>query len=515
MKMINNNAIGYRRLSERDQSRYSLEYQERAITEYCDRNNLNLVSIYTDNGEHSDTFDRPDYQALEKFLKKHKGAVRYLIIMDHDRFSRNLPEALMKIDELEDKHKIKVLASNEDVNLDTKDPTVFMQRAFNYLIANQELLRIRKRTRDGIRQAQLGGRYVSAAPYGYINTKDESGKPLLKIDEEKADIIRMIFREYLSGMPIFLIYRNAREMGFNRSGNSAIHLILNNCLYAGLVKVSGDRKVAEKIVKGIHQPIISETDYWLAKDKLSHKRNTKVQPREDFPLRGILKCWCGNSMTAGFSKGKSKYYLYYRCTKHNEKNLRGDMLHSKFEELLDTLSFTEKQVDYIISHSVAAIKEATKGSQQALLSRKKQLEELEKKQERLEEKVINDEIDSHTYKKWMTRYSQDKAVLSHQIEQTLSKNSESKLNKLIQFLPKMTGLKNLYNEIPLNRKQALIRAVFKLDLSYFDDKFRTPYIEPAFARNALIAKEKGLLEIEESFNLRDKIPDSSLARNRT
>ncbi|MFB2121201.1 hypothetical protein [Parapedobacter sp. 2B3] len=127
----------------------------------------------------------------------------------------------------------------------------------------------------------------------------------------------------------------------------------------------------------------------------------------------------------------------------------------------------------------------------------------------VEEKLINDEIDGTTYKKWVNRYSQDKAVLNEQIEQTLNSNDEKELTKLIQFLPKVTGLKNLYKEMPLNRKQALIKGVFKLDLTYFDGKFRTPYIEPAFARNALIAKEKGLLEIEESYNLRDKIPSSS------
>ena len=124
------NALGYMRLSIRDQSRYSLEYQEQSIREYCTRNNLELTEIYKDNGQHSDTFDRPNYRALESFIKKHKGVNRYLIIMDHDRFSRDLSEALAKIKELEVKYGIKVLATNEDVDLDPTDPNVFMQRAF-------------------------------------------------------------------------------------------------------------------------------------------------------------------------------------------------------------------------------------------------------------------------------------------------------------------------------------------------------------------------------------------------
>ena len=40
------NAIGYLRLSMRDQSRYSLEYQEASVKEYCTRNNMKLLAIF-------------------------------------------------------------------------------------------------------------------------------------------------------------------------------------------------------------------------------------------------------------------------------------------------------------------------------------------------------------------------------------------------------------------------------------------------------------------------------------
>src|SRR5437879_9168017 len=105
-------AICYMRLSVRDQSRYSLEYQEESIRDYCRINNLELTGLFKDNGESSYTFDRPDYKAVEAFIKKHKGQNQYFIIMDHDRFSRNLSEALTKITDLENKYDIKVVATN-------------------------------------------------------------------------------------------------------------------------------------------------------------------------------------------------------------------------------------------------------------------------------------------------------------------------------------------------------------------------------------------------------------------
>ena len=50
-------AIGYIRLSNEDQSRYSKDGQRQAITSYCEKYNLQLGDIFTDDGESSYTFD--------------------------------------------------------------------------------------------------------------------------------------------------------------------------------------------------------------------------------------------------------------------------------------------------------------------------------------------------------------------------------------------------------------------------------------------------------------------------
>ncbi|HEY4198856.1 MAG TPA: recombinase family protein, partial [Mucilaginibacter sp.] len=335
------------RLSIRDQSRYSLEYQEESIRDYCRRNNIALTALFKDNGESSYTFDRPDYKAVEAFIKKYKGQNQYFIIMDHDRFSRNLSEALSKITELEVKFGIKVIATNEPIDIDPDDPNVFMQRAFRYLIANEELLRIRKRTKQGMRHAQESGRYVNRAPFGYINVKDVSDKSTLAIDEPKAIIVQKIYNDYLSGIPMHLIYKEVKAIGFTIKGNSAIQKVLSNCVYAGLIKVPADKKRPDRHVKAIHLPIVSEADFWIVQEMLGNKRPSKAQPEERFPLRGILKCWCGLHMTAGFSKGKRNYYLYYRCIKHTNNNISGITLHNQFNDLLRSLSFSQEQLKTI------------------------------------------------------------------------------------------------------------------------------------------------------------------------
>jgi DNA invertase Pin-like site-specific DNA recombinase len=173
-------AIGYVRISKKDQSMYSLDAQERLIREYCQRNSVSISAIFRDDGECSDTFDRPDYIALEKFIKMRKGRVNFLVIKDHDRFSRNLSEALAKIEHLEKKFGVKVVAIDEPINIETNDPSIFLSRAFKYLMANHELLNIRKRTTQGIRNAIASGRVVNTAPFGYNNIRDDQGKPIFK-----------------------------------------------------------------------------------------------------------------------------------------------------------------------------------------------------------------------------------------------------------------------------------------------------------------------------------------------
>jgi site-specific DNA recombinase len=491
------NAIGYMRLSIRDQSRYSLEYQEESIREYCRKNKLELTGMFKDNGESSYTFDRADFKEVEAFIKKHKGQNQYLIIMDHDRFSRNLSEALTKIADLENKYGIKVVATHEPVDIDPSDPNVFMQRAFRYLIANEELLRIRKRTRQGMRHAQETGRYVNRAPFGYLNAKDPGGKSTLEVDPRRASIIQKIYADYLSGIPMHLVLKEVRAMGFTIKGNSAIQKVLSNCVYAGMIKVPADKKQPDRLVKAIHMAIVSEADFWIAQEMLGNKRPSKAQPEERFPLRGILKCWCGQHMTAGFTKGKRNYYLYYRCIKHTGVNISGIELHKQFKALLDELSFSEPQIKKIRKLVKGKLQDAISEKESSIATKSNQLTEVNKKIEKLEARLMNDEIEASTYKTWFQKYSSERALLLKDID-TLKKNGNDKWQRLEKLLPELINIQNVYERLkPITAKIHMVKTVFKHNIVYSEGGFRTPSMSEAFEDKYLNANKKGLLFLEQ------------------
>lgn len=73
--------------------------------------------------------------------------------------------------------------------------------------------------------------------------------------------------------------------------------------------VAANEKLPEKFVKGVHKGIISEERFLMVQEKLGNKRLMKTQPKDEFPLRGIiLSPCCGTLMTAEWTKGNTKYY---------------------------------------------------------------------------------------------------------------------------------------------------------------------------------------------------------------
>ncbi|QJB34927.1 recombinase family protein [Chitinophaga oryzae] len=496
-------AIGYIRKSTKDQSHYSLEYQEEHIRAFCERNKVGLKALFVDDGESSYTFDRPDYKALEKFIVEHKKTVRYLIVLDHDRFSRNLPEALMKIDQLEKRFNLKVIATNESLDIDTNDPMVFMSRAFKYLVANQELFTIRRRAKMGIRQAQMQGRYVNQAPFGYVNEKRSNGRGIIQVDKTNAHIVKKIFRDYLSGIPVYLIYKEVLSLGFPQRGNSSIPRILSNPLYAGLVRVNASNTEEERFVKGLHEPIIPEEQFWRAYEMIQKKRPQKSQPKDEFPLRGLLhSSCCGTPMTAGWTKGRNKYYLYYRCIKHGNINIPGDLLHEKFGQLLRGLSFTKQQKDLIKKMVEEGVSHIAVVNKKRLDTSKQALEKLEEQLTKTEAKFINDEINAATYKKWQAKFATDRMRLTAEIKE-LQGIGREQVSDMMKFLPDLLDLQAIFERSSVSQKHALIREIFSGKLIFEKGYFKVKTINPAFGHNLSRLKEDRVLEVEHPPNIWD------------
>jgi site-specific DNA recombinase len=450
---------------------------------------------------------------LETFLKDNAKDIDFLVFIKYDRFSRNLMEALQAIQRIENKYKIHLEAALEPIGCERNHPDYFKRRAQYLLDAEAEWHRIRDRTKFGIHEARSMGRHIAMAPFGYVNQRDIEKKPIIEIDPEKSSIIKTIFDQYMNGASLHDIKIQAQKTGFTRKGNGAIMRVLTNPTYAGLVIVPAYRDTPQRMIKGIHEGIIDEDTWREVQYRLGTLHRPKNLLADDAPLRGVLHCSCGRTLTAAESKGKSKWYWYYKCNGHKGSNYSALKLHSQFDEVLAGLSLPSHHIEYLVERSRVEMKEQLQERSDRLKTKRVELGKQLKLKESLDEKFFMEQVSPETYKKWDSTYSHS----IYQLKEEIS-NLEGDNNKAWELfeseLPKLNDMKFLFQNATLLQKQLFIRLVFDSQLSYYDGSYRTPKILPIFVLNTLAMKEKSLLIIDEKAGISGDIltcgPDENI-----
>ena len=212
-------------------------------------------------------------------------------------------------------------------------------------VAEIERENILVQTMEGRKQKAREGKWNGGfAPYGYELVNGE-----LQIAEDEAEIIRLIYDKFIhTNMGISAIAAWLNQHGYKKKkrqnntldafASSFIKGVLDNPVYCGKLaygrrkneKVSGTRN-EYRIVKqenymlhdGIHEGIISETDWELAHQK-REKTGVKYEKTHSLDhehiLSGILRCpLCGSGMYGNVNRKKKKDgtlykdYFYYAC----------------------------------------------------------------------------------------------------------------------------------------------------------------------------------------------------------
>ena len=493
-------AIGYIRISTKDQSNFSLEGQEKLIRDYCEKQDFSLLAFFEDEGQSGKNFDRVNWKLLAAFVKKNHRDVDYLIVSKYDRFSRNVSEALQMIEELEKKYDIRVMSVMENIGLHPLSPYFFQFRTQMLVGAQVELMVIKDRTKHGIHTANKNGRWVNGAPLGYKLVKGDKKNKVqghLVIDEIKSPFIKLAFEYCLTGMPKEEIRRFLLQNGIRVLGNSGIQRILNNPLYMVMIKVNSYYDEPEQLVKGIHEPIIDEAKWWKCQALLQGAKGRKhITYNEEVPLRGALRCYCQALLTAGNSKGRhGTYYWYYNCQVHREHNLNATRLHAQFQELLKELSIPKFMIDYLQEQVLLNIKVLMADSHKEFESIRLQLKEVSANIDSIEEKYISNNLDKEAYYKWKARLVQQQSMLSERLT-VLQLPIGDVQERYNIFFSQMLDINTLFQKKTIAGKHEFISVVFDNKLYYKDGVYRTPYLLPIFQRKALILKERNLLIFE-------------------
>lgn len=308
-----NCAVLYVRVSTDEQANQvqNLPTQERKCTDRCKRDGLAVEKTFVD-AESARTAERPQFQAMLDYCRKHKGKITHVVFTDLSRLARNVGDQSVTLATLRQLGITPVSCDERIEDSAAGKLSVNLLGAVNQFFSDSLSERIKYRMSAGVQQ----GRWLWVAPIGYLNAK-AAGGPELRIDPQRADLVRKAF-ELVASRTYTLeeVLRRINLLGLNtRHGRpltkQTLSRLLRNQIYAGWI-VSGENKV-----KGLHQPLVSQTLFDEVQDALAGKTSAPVVHKKvnsEFPLKGFVMCsGCGKKLTAGFVKGRKEKYPRYWC----------------------------------------------------------------------------------------------------------------------------------------------------------------------------------------------------------
>ena len=265
--------------------------------------------------------DRPEIQTVLKGIESPK--IKAILTVEVQRLSRGDLEDAGRLIKLLRYTNTLVITPTKTYDLrDEYDRDAFERE----LKRGNEFLEYQKKIMNRGRLLSVSqGNYIgSRPPYGYNKVWVMEGKrkcPTLAINEEEANVVRMIFDMYVNqdmGRPS-IAYR-LDELGIKPPlgkhwSPEGLKDLLENVHYLGkvkwnwrktvtivedgeIIKTSPKSKIGEYLIyEGKHEAIISEELFNAALEKQGRNHRAKPTTKVRNPFASILYCKCGYAMT--------------------------------------------------------------------------------------------------------------------------------------------------------------------------------------------------------------------------
>lgn len=470
---------------------YSVRSQEEVLRKYCGIQNITVRKvIYEDYS--AKTFNRPAWNEMLSKLKKEKGrSVDLLLFVKWDRFSRNAGDAYQMINIL---RKSGIEPQAVEQPLDLSIPENKMMLAFYLAAPEVENDRRALNTFYGMRRARKEGRYLTTGPYGYINRTTDTGKKIIVPVEPKAGIVKWAFEQVAKGIfHIDDIRREVNARGMNCS-KSNFYTLLKNPVYCGKIVVPAYHDEPMQLVKGQHEPIISESLFYEVQDIINGKKRiqlVKISTADNLPLRGFLLCpHCGKQLTGSASKGRSAYYYYYHCSSACGIRYKAEAANDSFVDELSKY-VPKKGIAELYKAVVKDIFYQQTGSQAE--GKKELLNQIQTENDRLAKArrlLLDDAIDSNDYK--TIKAECESKLLSLEAKLTSFGKTAFNLDDCLdKALANLSRLQITYNEGDAAVKRRIIGSMYPEKLCFDGGAYRTARMNEAAHLIYLINNEVG------------------------
>ncbi|MCI8483947.1 MAG: recombinase family protein [Lachnospiraceae bacterium] len=382
--MKGNRAVLYLRLSKEDADKVkkgddsaSIKNQRLLLTDYALSHHFKIVKVYADDDESGLYDDRPGF---EKMIMDGKlGEFDLIIAKTQSRFSRNMEHIEKYLHHDLPNLGIRFIGVVDGV--DTEQEENKKSRQINGLVNEWYCEDLSKNIRSSLKAKMKNGEFLGAScPYGY--QKDPKNHNHLVIDAYAAEVVRKIYRLYLSGYGKAKIgsmlsaegiliptlykrkvlgenYHNSKELKTTRTWSyQTIHTILNNETYTGkliqnktntLSYKDKKKKILPKeqwiIVENTHEPIIEPEIFEMAQ-KLQNTRARMVDSvGEKGIFAGLLYCAdCRHAMVRKYARRGERGFTGYICRTYKTQGKQFCTSHSiEAEELKEAVLFSIKE----------------------------------------------------------------------------------------------------------------------------------------------------------------------------
>lgn len=296
------------------------------------------------------SIQRAGFDTVRALIKARQ--IDVLLVEDWDRLSRNFADSATLFAELQF-YDVELITVSDGMS--SRAPSAKTHFFLKGFMSEAFLDNLRDKTLRGQLARFRAGHATGRVPFGFLTKPhyDADGKPdyfTIHIDEEAAEIVRRIFREYLAGRSLALITtglnndgvpppRSKKRKGSAAWGDSTVRSILHNCVYVGVWRFAlrrwekepgthrrepKKRAASEVPPEQIreHLRIIDEATWEAVQARLGAVRahyvkadgagKPTVQGKPSaYLLSGLMVCGdCGALM---FVNGGTKYRRY-RCT---------------------------------------------------------------------------------------------------------------------------------------------------------------------------------------------------------
>ena len=487
---------GYCRISvdeELDRDNTSIENQKAIIADFVhQRFPDSSLTFYEDRDRSGYTFEqRENYQKMRRELMRHKYDI--LIVKDFSRFSRRNSRGLVELEDLRDAG-IRIISIGDGIDFPNDDDWLKIQ--FQFLINEMPVTDTSKKVKSVIKRRQTDGRWICAAPYGYIVNKAQQ----FEIVPTEADIVRKIFSLYNSGWGYKKIANYLTDQGIptprmaerERKEKEGVECkrqvkhvwaivtvqgILDNDFYIGTLrqgkyarrKINGaeiKRDESDHLVFENHHQAIIDYRTFATTRALREKRTTSSYRGvkiNDNTYSGFLFCGdCGSPM---FAMSRSDLKDAYRCGEYHKRGLKACTSHH----------IRVDKLDEVVKAYVQKVKDSSAGMLSRLnadLDREDEdIEETERSAEHLAEVLadLQEELKA-------TKRQRIRDIMKHpENEETLEETYDELENDLLH------RIEGLNHQIAMteDKRNTIIQVnrVARTAMEVFDDILRKPKLE--------------------------------------